>query len=61
MKIAYVTTYASSNIDAWSGSGYNILQALQNAGIETKSIGNLREKKMWTLLARLKNKYYFSI
>lgn len=43
MKIAYVTTYDASDMHAWSGSGYHILRALQSSGIETESIGNLKE------------------
>jgi len=45
MKIAYVTTYDSTNIHAWSGLGNYILRTLQSCGLPTESIGNLRDKK----------------
>lgn len=44
MKIAYVTTYDSADVHAWSGSGKYILDALQSNGFQTETIGNLREK-----------------
>jgi glycosyltransferase involved in cell wall biosynthesis len=58
MKIAYVTTYDSSDIDAWSGSGLNILLALQEAGFHTESIGNIKERKISLFLSMLKKAYY---
>ena len=58
MKIAYVTTYDSSDVGAWSGLGLHILRALQEAGFQTESIGNLSDKMIWRWLLRLKNVYY---
>jgi glycosyltransferase involved in cell wall biosynthesis len=56
MKVAYVTTYDSSDINAWSGSGIYILRALQNSGIETELIENL--KNIDPLIFKLKKLYY---
>ena len=56
MKIAYVTTYDSSDIHAWSGSGTYILRALQNCGVQTELIGNLRDKNL--PIYKLKNALY---
>jgi glycosyltransferase involved in cell wall biosynthesis len=58
MKIAYVTTYDSSDIHIWSGLGNYILRALQDAGFQTMSIGNLRAGNIWVLLSYLKKAYY---
>jgi glycosyltransferase involved in cell wall biosynthesis len=44
MKIAYVTTYDSSDINQWSGLGTNIKKALENSGFQIEAIGNLRKK-----------------
>lgn len=44
MKIAYVTSYDSSNIEAWSGSSYHILKALRDSGFRTAAIKNLRDR-----------------
>ena len=41
MKIAYVTTYDSSDVKAWSGLGSYILQTLQDTGFKTETVGNL--------------------
>jgi glycosyltransferase involved in cell wall biosynthesis len=59
MKIAYVTTYDSTNIHAWSGSGNYILRALQSCGLPTESIGNLRDKK--ALFLKIKKALYAKI
>ena len=64
MKIAYVTTYDSSDINAWSGLGIYILKALQNNGFQTEIIGNLRKKSRFiikvknVLYSKLLNKRY---
>jgi hypothetical protein len=58
MKIAYVTTYDSSDLHAWSGSGSYILRALQDVGFQTESIGNLKERTIWLLLSMLKRACY---
>lgn len=57
MKIAYVTTYDSSDVNSWSGLGSFILRALQDAGMQTQSIENLR-KGIWAQLSRQKSRYY---
>ncbi|MEO8341045.1 MAG: glycosyltransferase family 4 protein [Nitrospirota bacterium] len=61
MKIAYVTTYESSDIHAWSGLGIYILRALQDAGFQTECIGNLGKGNNWAQLSRLKRNYYTSV
>jgi len=58
MKIAYVTTYDSSDIHAWSGLGKNILRALQDTGFQTESLGNLKENTPYSILSKLKAVYY---
>ncbi len=58
MKIAYVTTYDSSEIQAWSGLGNYILRTLQGAGFETETVGNLRERRTSLWLSKLKRRYY---
>lgn len=58
MKIAYITTYDSADIHAWSGSGNSILRAFQNFGMETECIGNLQEKPFWQWFTTQKRKYY---
>lgn len=61
MKIAYVTTYDSSDVSAWSGTGNYILRALQDVGLQTESIKNLNQRKISRLLCRLKGAYYWRI
>lgn len=41
MKAAYVTTYDSSDIRAWSGLGYHIARCVELAGIAIERIGSL--------------------
>ncbi len=41
MKAAYVTTYDSSDVHAWSGLGYHIARCLELAGIAVERIGPL--------------------
>lgn len=43
MKMAYVTTYNSSDIQAWSGTGYHLHKALEECGFQTKRIDDLRD------------------
>lgn len=43
MKIAYVTTYDSSDIKNWSGSGFFIRSSLEQVGFEVHPIGSLSE------------------
>lgn len=42
MKIAYVTTYDSSNEHAWSGSGYYMYESMIRSGCEAERIGDLK-------------------
>jgi glycosyltransferase involved in cell wall biosynthesis len=56
MKIAYITTYDSSDVHAWSGSGAYILRALQSSGFQNESIGNLIDKA--NVLYKLKKAIY---
>jgi glycosyltransferase involved in cell wall biosynthesis len=59
MKIAYVTTYDPSDVHAWSGSGNYILRALQDTGLQTETIGNVRDRR--TIRLKLKEAYYAKI
>ncbi len=59
MKIVYVTTYDSSDIHSWSGLGNYILKALQDVGLRTESIGNLRDWR--AILLKFKKAYYAKI
>ncbi len=43
MKLAYVTKKDSSDIDQWSGLTYYIKNALNDSGLETIPVGNLKE------------------
>lgn len=43
MRTAYVTTYNSSDVHAWSGLGTHILGALQDSGFQTEIIANLKQ------------------
>ena len=47
MKIAYVTTYDSSDVQNWSGSGFYIRKALEAQGNEILPIGSLNEPTIW--------------
>jgi glycosyltransferase involved in cell wall biosynthesis len=42
MKLVYVTIFGPSDIHAWSGLGVYIHRALQNAGFQVETIGNLK-------------------
>jgi len=42
LRIAYVTIFDPSDIHAWSGLGVHILRSLQESGLQTEMIGNLR-------------------
>jgi glycosyltransferase involved in cell wall biosynthesis len=44
LRIAYVTTYDSRDVRAWSGSGYHIAEALIAQGQEVLRIGPLDEQ-----------------
>ncbi|MBN8572198.1 MAG: glycosyltransferase family 4 protein [Ignavibacteria bacterium] len=56
MKISYVTTYDSSDVKNWSGTGYYISKSLMDQGTELERIGNLN----WniTLPLKLKKRCY---
>src|SRR5215470_14068979 len=49
MKIAYVTSYDSSDPHAWSGLGSNILRTLQGSGFQTETVGKLHEQTSWVV------------
>jgi len=57
MKVAYVTTYDSSDVEAWSGTGNQMLLALQNAGLQTESI-SFSKNNVWNLISGFKKVYY---
>ncbi len=59
MKLAYVTTYDSSDIHMWSGLGYHIHKALQECGFQTECIGNLRVPR--SLILKVKRLFYAKI
>lgn len=59
MKLAYTTTYDSSDIHSWSGLGTSILKALQSCGFEIEPIGNL--KGNGNFIPRLKKVLYSKI
>jgi glycosyltransferase involved in cell wall biosynthesis len=64
MKIAYVTTYDAHDPRNWSGLGYHIASALEQAGCEIDYVGPLREQfSAWfrgkTLLYRKLKKQAF--
>lgn len=59
MKIAYVTTYDSSDVHNWSGSGTYIRSTLESSGFQTEAIGNLKEK--WVFFLKLKKAFYAAL
>jgi glycosyltransferase involved in cell wall biosynthesis len=56
MKIAYVTTFDSSNEHAWSGTGYYMHKAMEGSGCRIEKFGNLKVKM--DLLFKLKKVFY---
>lgn len=58
MKIAYVTTYDSNDVHAWSGLGQYIFNALQENGFIMESIGGLQRNDF---LCRIKRLFYSRI
>ncbi|HEY9659173.1 MAG TPA: hypothetical protein V6C65_12020, partial [Allocoleopsis sp.] len=58
MKIAYVTTYDSTDVHAWSGLGTYILQTLQQTGFQVEPVGNLKERRRSLWRSKLKYHYY---
>ena len=58
MKIAYLTQYDARNIRAWSGTGFNMANCLEKAGIEIDYLGPLKYQYNPINIARyLINKY----
>lgn len=63
MKAAYVTTYDSTDVRAWSGLGYYISRCLELSGIALERIGPLEQRvpplaRMRQLQARLRRRTY---
>jgi glycosyltransferase involved in cell wall biosynthesis len=63
VKAAYVTTYDSSDIRAWSGLGYHIASCLEMAGVTVERIGPLERQvsvraRVRQLDARLQRRRY---
>ncbi|MBE9139430.1 glycosyltransferase family 4 protein [Nodosilinea sp. LEGE 07088] len=56
MKIAYVTTYDSSDIHAWSGLGLNIKNCLKGAGFSVVGIGGLQQAN--SRVTKIKQRIY---
>jgi len=42
MKLAYVTVFGPSDIHAWSGLGVYVLSALESAGCQPETVGDLK-------------------
>ncbi len=61
MKIAYITQYDSSNVHAWSGSGFWIRRALEETGADVLPIGPLDEGVYLRWKTRLKKLYYLKV
>jgi glycosyltransferase involved in cell wall biosynthesis len=59
LKIAYCTTYDSSDVHAWSGLGFYILKTLQDSGFQTERIGKLSDRK--SLFFKIKKLLYKQI
>jgi glycosyltransferase involved in cell wall biosynthesis len=59
MKAAFVTSSDPSNVQAWSGTIFYMLQAIQNSGIKTFTVGNLRESD-WNL-SKFKKLFYLIV
>jgi glycosyltransferase involved in cell wall biosynthesis len=58
MKIAYVTTYDTANINAWSGLGFYIRKALNDVGLQTTAIDHLVAVPRAAELSRWKQRFY---
>lgn len=59
MKIAYVTTYDSTNVKNWSGLGYYIAKTLQQQSIDITYIGPLNTVR--SRRVRIKQAFYHHI
>ncbi len=55
INVAFVTTYDPTDMHAWSGTGFNILQALRNSGLDVDVIGPLQDK--FSFFSKLKFLY----
>ncbi len=58
MKMAYVTTYDSADVHAWSGLGNYALRSLQNSGFKTEAVGKLSASKVTQGVSIIKKIYY---
>jgi glycosyltransferase involved in cell wall biosynthesis len=58
MKTAFVTTYDARDVHHWSGLGYFIARALENAGLELDYVGPLHEARTTRLLLKSKGLWY---
>jgi len=56
MKVAYVTTYNSSDIHSWSGTGYYMFQALKDTGYEIEQV--ILDKPKYDILFKVKGLLY---
>jgi len=59
MKISYVTTYNVSDVNRWSGTGFNIAKMLGNSGFDIEYIGKLKTNNY--LKAKVKQNIYRKI
>jgi glycosyltransferase involved in cell wall biosynthesis len=55
MKAAFVTTHDSSDVHAWSGTVFHILEALKESGLKVETIDGLRDP--YSLFFRTKRIY----
>jgi len=52
MKVCYITEYDATEVQSWSGIGYNMHRQLSQAGVGVELIGNLKLKKsLWNRLS----------
>jgi glycosyltransferase involved in cell wall biosynthesis len=63
VKAAYVTTFDSSDIRAWSGLAYHISRCLELAGITVERVGPLARRvhplaRVWHIEAKLRGRGY---
>ena len=56
MRMAYVTTYESSDVNNWSGLGSFMCDTFSRSGFQTIPIGNLRNRR--SILTRAKQILY---
>jgi glycosyltransferase involved in cell wall biosynthesis len=58
MKIAGVTDYDPRDVRAFGGRSYYMIQALKNQSTSFEYIGPLRQPKLYSLLFKLKRRFY---